>query len=192
MTSRVAMAGIIRTTRRFLELLLVLLVLLVVFTMVLGRGAALTGRTTLIVSGPSMEPTVRRGSAIVIEPIQTGSLAVGDVITIRVGPEQAVFTHRIVRLAERPDGLWLETKGDANELPDPSLVPASAVMGRVVLAIPALGYLLAALSTLAGIGLVAGLAGLLLSLLWACESLEVARPWVARPAGVTRPTPGPA
>lgn len=192
MTSRVAMAGIIRTIRQFLELLLVLLVLTVVFTMVLGRGAALTGRTTLIVSGPSMEPTVKRGSAIVIEPTQPGALAVGDVITIRVGSEQAVFTHRIVRLAERPDGLWLETKGDANELPDPSLVPASAVMGRVVLAVPAVGYLLAALSSLAGIGLVAGMAGLLLSLLWALESLEVAHPRVARPVGATRPSPGPA
>jgi signal peptidase len=189
MTSRVAMAGLIRTTRQFLELGLLVLALTVALAMVFARGAALTGRTVLIVSGPSMEPTIGRGTAIIIEPVPVDLLEVGDVVSIRVGPQQAVFTHRIVRLADRPDGLWIETRGDANDAPDPSIVPASAVMGRVVVAVPSLGYLLTALSSSAGLGLVAGLAGLLLALIWALESLEGSRAVPVRPAGTKLRSP---
>jgi signal peptidase len=91
---------------------------------------------------------------------------------MRVGPEQAVFTHRIVRVVERADGLWLETKGDANEAPDPALVPAGAVVGRVSLAISGIGYVIAALSTSSGLLLAAGLAGVLLALILLLEGLE--------------------
>lgn len=172
MTSRVAMAGLIRTTRRYLEFGLLVLVLIVAFAMVFARGAALTGRTALIVSGPSMEPAVNRGAAIIVEPVPASSLAVGDVVSIRMGPQQAVFTHRIVRLVDLPDGRWIETKGDANASPDASLVPVSAVMGRVVIAVPALGYILAALSSPAGVGLAGGLAGILLALALLLEDAD--------------------
>ncbi|MBA3877738.1 MAG: signal peptidase I [Anaerolinea sp.] len=188
MTLRIAMAGLARITRRSLEACLVVLVLTVAFAMVFARGAALTGRVALIVSGPSMEPAVSRGAAIIVEPVPVRSLEVGDLVSIRVGPQQVVFTHRIVRLVDGPDGLWIETKGDANAGPDPTLVAASAVIGRVVVAVSALGYVLAALSSLAGVGLVAGLGGILLSLIWALEGLE--DPWSrpARPADARRPS----
>lgn len=175
MTSRVGMAGLFRITRRFLELGLLALVLIVAFAMVLARGAALTGRTALIVGGPSMEPAVSRGAAIIVEPVPVDSLAVGDVVSIRVGPEQAVFTHRIVRFVDRSDGRWIETKGDTNATPDPSLVPVAAVLGRVVIAVPALGYVLAALSSPAGVGLVVGLAGILLALVLLLEDADPSR-----------------
>lgn len=175
MTSRVGMAGLVRTTRRFLELGLLFLVLIVAFAMVLARGAGLTGRTALIVSGPSMEPAVSRGSAIIVEPVPEDSLDVGDVVSIRVGPGQAVFTHRIVRIVDRPDGRWIETKGDANAAPDPSFVPVAAVLGRVVIAVPGLGYVLIALSSPAGVGLVVGLAGILLALTLLFEDAEASQ-----------------
>ena len=37
----------------------------------------------------------------------------------------AIFTHRIVRIAERAGAIWIETKGDANATADPSLTPAT-------------------------------------------------------------------
>src|SRR3954463_2249022 len=40
---------------------------------------------------------------------------------------------RITRIVDRSDGRWVETKGDANGDVDPSIVPASAVVGRVAL-----------------------------------------------------------
>jgi signal peptidase len=172
MTSRVVLAKPIRALRRFLDLAFLVLALVVVAALLLARGVPLTGRTTFVVGGPSMEPAVHQGSAIVVEPVDPGKLRVGDLVTMRVGPERAVFTHRIVRLVERPDGLWLETKGDANAAPDPVLVPASAVIGRVALTISAIGYVIAALSTSSGLLLAGGLAGVLLALVLLLEGAE--------------------
>ena len=79
-----------------------------------------------------MEPTIPLGSAVVVVPSPRPTSRVGDVVSLQVGEQRAVFTHRIVRLAEREGAVWLETQGDANAAPDPSLVPATAVIGRVV------------------------------------------------------------
>ena len=172
MTSRVVLARPIRAFRRLLDLAFLVLALVVVAALILARGVPLTGRTTFVVGGPSMEPAILQGSAIVVEPVDPDRLRVGDLVSMRVGPAQAIFTHRIVRLADRGDGLWLETKGDANVKPDPVLVPASAVIGRVSLAIPGIGYVIAALSTSSGLALVGGLAGVLLALVMLLEGVE--------------------
>jgi signal peptidase len=172
MTSRVVLAKPIRALRRLIDLAFLGLALVVVAALILARGIPLTGRSTFVVSGPSMEAAVHQGSAIVVEPVDADDIRVGDVVTMRVGPEQAVFTHRVIRIAARPDGLWLETKGDANATPDPVLVPATAVIGRVRLTIPAIGYVIAALSTSNGLLLGGGLAGMLLALVLLLEGLE--------------------
>jgi signal peptidase len=172
MTSRVVLAKPIRAIRRLLDVSFLTLAFTVAAALLLARGAPLAGRTTFVVSGPSMEPAIHQGSAIVVEPVDPDQLRVGDVVSMRVGPAQAIFTHRIVRLAERGDGLWLETKGDANANPDPVLVPASAVIGRVSLTIPGIGYVIAALSTSSGLALVGGSAGVLLALVMLLEGVE--------------------
>jgi len=172
MTSRVVLARPIRALRGLLDLAFLGLALVVVVALVLARGVPLTGRSTFVVGGPSMEPAINRGSAIVVDPVDPGALRVGDVVSLRVGPERAVFTHRIVRIVERPDGLWLETKGDANEAPDPALVPAASVVGRVGLTISAIGYVIAAVSTSSGLLLIGGLAGVFLAVALLLEGAE--------------------
>ena len=156
--------GFGRWLRRLPEIALVALALVVFATALALRVLPMTGRTVMVVSGPSMEPAIGLGAAVVAERVASSDLAVGDVVSMKIGPDHAVFTHRIIRLVERPDGLWIETKGDANREPDPSITPASAVIGRVVIAVPRLGYLVAALSSPSGTGTVLGLAGLLLAL----------------------------
>jgi signal peptidase len=182
MTSRVVLAIPIRAFRRFLDLAFLALALVVVAALVLSRGAQLTGRTTYVVGGPSMEPALHQGSAIVVEPVAPADLRIGDIVTIRVGPERATFTHRIVRIVERPDGRWLETRGDSNAAPDPVLVPVSAVIGRVALAISVIGYVIVALSTPSGLLLTGGLAGALLALVLLVEGAEGSAPRLARTA----------
>lgn len=137
-----------------------------VMVAILGRGVPLTGRTTLVVAGPSMTPSLQVGSAIVVEPVDPAGLAVGDVVSLRSGPDRAVFTHRIVRLVQRDGGLWLETKGDANLAPDPSILPASDVLGRVVLSVPYAGYLIALASSPSGMLMIVALDLLLLTAGW--------------------------
>jgi signal peptidase len=162
-----------RLARRILDMLLVLLIGLVVVTMVIARGIpAVTGGTTFVVGGGSMEPTIPLGSAVVAIPVIPTDLAVGDIVSLRVGEQHAVFTHRIVRLADRDGAVWLETKGDANTAADPSLVPATAVIGRVGVSIPLAGYLVMVMDSLQGILFMLSLGALVLAGAWILESVE--------------------
>ena len=141
----------ITVLRRLLDGLLLALVAVSLGVLVLGRVVPLIGHPTLVVAGPSMETSIPMGAAVVLDPVPPSSLAVGDVVSLRSGADRAIFTHRVIRLAEREGGLWLETKGDANVTADPSLTAATAVMGRVVVSIPYAGYLLALYSTVSGV-----------------------------------------
>ena len=155
-----------RSLRHLVHGLLLALAVVSAGVALLERILPLTGRTTLVVAGPSMVPALQVGSAIVIERVDPGELAVGDVVSVKSGPAKAIFTHRIVRIVQRDGGLWLETRGDANSAPDPSIVPASDVLGRVVVAIPLAGYFVALASSPSGLVLIAALGLLLLTLGW--------------------------
>lgn len=66
----------------------------------------------------------------------------------------------------------VETKGDANEEPDPAVVPRASIIGRVDVALPLLGYLAVLLTSVPGfVGFVA-LVGSLLIMSGALEELE--------------------
>ena len=165
--------SITRIARRTLDVLLPLLIGLVVVTLVIARGVpAVVGGTTFVVGGGSMEPTIPLGSAVVAAPVAASDLAVGDIVSLRVGPRHAVFTHRIVRVVDRDGAVWLETKGDANTAADPSLVPATDVIGRVSLSVPLAGYLVRAIGSLQGILFVLATGVLLLAGAWILESVE--------------------
>lgn len=175
------------TLRRVADALLIAVIVVVLFGVMLGRIISMTGRETFIIGGGSMEPGIPLGAAVVTEPVPPADLAVGDVVSLRTGPElERTFTHRITRLVPREDGLWVETKGDANEAIDPSITPARQVIGRVIVSIPHAGYLLALLSVPSGVLLVLLVAGCLLVLTWLLESFEIERvrraPVVASPA----------
>lgn len=138
---------------------------------VLGRGLPLTGHPVFVVAGPSMVPAIDVGAAVVLETVSPEALRVGDVVSLRSGPARAVFTHRIVRIAERDGTLWLETKGDANAQSDPSITPASDVIGRVVVALPLAGYALTVLTAPSGVVFILSTGTLLLLAGWWLESI---------------------
>ncbi len=167
--------------RRLLDGLLLALVAVTLGVIVLGRVLPLTGHQTLVVGGPSMEPSIPIGAAVVLDQVEPASLAVGDVVSLRSGPQRAIFTHRIIRLAELDGARLIETQGDANPAPDPSLTPATAVLGRVAVSIPYAGYLLALYSAPSGILFVLSLG---LVLIVAGMMLE---PRTTRPIGATAP-----
>ena len=91
-----------------------------------------------------MEPLIPMGSVVLAAAGHPGLLRPGDVVSLQAGPEHAVFTHRVIRLATLPDGLYIETKGDANPAADPALIAATDVIGRVELSVPYAGYGVAA------------------------------------------------
>jgi signal peptidase len=158
--------------RRVLDALLLALIVVVLGGVVLGKLVPLTGRQTIVIGGGSMEPAVPLGSAVIIRPVAAGELAAGDIVSLKAGPQNTLYTHRIVSVIDRPDGRWVQTKGDANADQDPTLVHASAIVGRAEMVIPLAGYLIALLSIPAGVFFLVGLAASLLAGAWLLESLE--------------------
>lgn len=170
----VIVSTITRLARRTLDLLLVALILIVLATILIARIVpSLTGGSTFVVGGGSMEPSIPFGSVVIVTPVAAEALSAGDIVSVRVGAQQAVFTHRILRLVPRDDGLWIETKGDANPKPDPSIIPATTVIGRLEVAIPYAGYAVRLLSTAQGVLFLLAFGVLLLAGAWLLESLEI-------------------
>lgn len=162
-----------RIARRILDILLIVLIGLVFATLVIARVIpVVTGGATFVVGGGSMEPTIPVGAAIVALPVSAEELVVGDIVSLRAGEQRAIFTHRITRLVDRDGSPWLETMGDANEEPDPSLVPATSVIGRVEVMVPWAGYLVTILGSIQGIVFLVSLGVLFLVGAWLLEGLE--------------------
>ncbi len=96
-------------------------------------------RVDAVLSG-SMEPQLKVGSLVVVRPVGPETIVVGDIITFHLaGVDETVVTHRVNSI-QRNSPLHFETKGDANNKPDSSLVPSQDLVGKVCLNIPFLGY----------------------------------------------------
>jgi signal peptidase len=171
--------------RRIVDIAQIALVVTVLAGLTLGKLVPLTGRQTIVIGGGSMSPAIPLGSAVVIAAVAPTELTAGDVVSLRIADQNATFTHRIVTVVDRADGVWIRTQGDANPEPDPTLVPASAVIGRVQLALPLMGYLIILLGQPIGVLFVIGLAATLLAIAWLLESLEPAPIAARRSALVT-------
>lgn len=144
--------------------------LLVLLASALGLGAYLMsaaglGRNQLpmpfgvglaTVESNSMQPSFGRGDLLVVG--EAAEPAVGDVVVYQ-DPTIGLVVHRVVAL----DGDLVTTQGDANNTAD---VPfdRSLIVGRVLAVVPALGLLVAALKTPAGVLVTLALALLLVEL----------------------------
>lgn len=179
-----------RAAVRLTELVLVGLIVGSALTIVAGRVLPVLGHPTFIVAGPSMAPAVPVGALVILEPVPAAALAIGDVVSLQTGPERSVVTHRIVRLVQHDGVRHLETKGDANAAPDPALVPASAVIGRVAAVVPYLGYASALTGSVPGVVFVLATGALLLVIAGLLDEAATARTRAVRGErrGSARPT----
>lgn len=170
------------TFRRLLDLFLLALILVVIAALLVARGVpAVTGLPAYVVAGGSMEPTIHLGSIVIPERVTAQDLRVGDVVSLQVGPQHTVFTHRVTRLVDHDGAPWIQTKGDANPVADPSIIPAADVIGRVNVVVPYLGYAVQLLSIPQGVALLVSVGIALLVSAWLLESLEdEQRAWVRR------------
>ena len=161
----------IRWLRRSLDLVFGTLVIVVLATLIYGLLGPRLGHQPLVIRGGSMSPTFSFGSVVDATAVPSDQLAPGDVVSVRA-PNGVIDTHRVSRVITRPDGIYLETKGDANSTADPVLVPASAVIGRIDFRLPLVGYLIYMLSTASGVLSLFCLALTLLLSIWLLEDLE--------------------
>ncbi len=114
------------------------------------QGAALT-----VLTG-SMTPQIPVGSVVLVRPVDSRTLKVGDVATYQTAPGKEEFiTHRIVDIDTSTEPASFTFKGDANKGPDIDPVPAGAIRGEVWFHVPYLGAIRDALHGKAGLSLLA-------------------------------------
>lgn len=91
----------------------------------------LGGYAPMIVLTDSMYPKIKSGDLIMVKSADPESVQVGDVIAFfdPAGNGTSVVTHRVVQVVTE-GGLKFQTKGDANNTEDPSLVPAANLVGK--------------------------------------------------------------
>ena len=88
----------------------------------------------------SMAPEITVGSLVVTRPVEPEDVEVGDIITFRpVSVGENMITHRVIGKG-RSFSIYFETKGDANDGPDPFTVPAQNLIGIVSFHTPYWGY----------------------------------------------------
>jgi signal peptidase I len=174
--------------RRMLDLALVLLVALVIAIVLVSNLGPRLGHQLIVIRGASMAPALPLGSAVDVVSVQPGDIQPGDVVTLKE-PNGTLLTHRVTRVVSGPDGIWLETRGDANSSVDLMLQPASSIVGRVDLDAPCLGYVIFLLTIPFGILSVLSLGMTLLLGTWLLEDLEWA--WAdGQPSRLAGPASG--
>lgn len=126
----------------------VLVLVAVVVPFVVAAVPQLVGADeSFVVLSSSMSPTYRAGDVVFVNDARPSAIESGDVITFEppVGhqhDEALRVTHRVVDVIQRDGRTYFRTKGDANEEPDQTLVPAENVIGVVWFAIPWIGYII--------------------------------------------------
>ena len=109
-----------------------------------------------VVQSGSMEPAIKTGSVVLIKPLS--DYKIGDIITFEGNFKDAKgrkipTTHRITDAKVDVGAVSYQTKGDANDSVDQSLISKNKVVGRVLVSVPYVGYLVAGVQT--GYGLLA-------------------------------------
>ena len=165
-----ALTVIARLVRRVLTLAWVVAVVTLI-------GLAAWSRATdlVVVAGSSMEPAMPVGSLVHPDSVAGTAVRVSDVVTVRAD-NGVLITHRVVRIADLPTGLHFELQGDRNSSPDPLLVPADALVGRVDWVVPVAGFVVATLATPTGLISVLALLGAALVGIWLLEDVEGGQP----------------
>jgi signal peptidase len=105
-------------------------------------------RMNAVASG-SMEPELKAGSLVITRPVEPQEIVMGDIIVfssngVTLGENEVI--HRVIGI-EEASPLYFKTKGDANDNPDPFMVPARNLAGRIWFKVHYVGYFIALLRT---------------------------------------------
>jgi signal peptidase len=93
--------------------------------------------------------------------VEAEEIRIGDIITFHSPLNEKMTTHRVIAVNEGSP-LYFQTKGDANEEPDPFVVVAQNMAGKICFHIPYLGYAIHFIKTPLGLLLTLCLPGLVI------------------------------
>jgi signal peptidase len=139
-----------RTKRAANVLGIVLLIAVVAPFLVYAVPEVVGADESFVVLTPSMTPAIMPGDVVIVAERDPATVTDGDVITFMRGTSEVPVTHRVTDVVQTSDGVAFETMGDANEGPDPGLVPGANLVGVVALTIPYIGYVIQFAGTQAG------------------------------------------
>ncbi len=112
------------------------------------------GFRAFTVMSASMEPRIATGAIVITQSIFPKDLAIGDVIIfLRPGNANEFITHRVNKKIQTEGLTTFKTKGDNNQTSDRWIVAGGSVIGKVIMTIPYLGYVLSFSQTKIGIAL---------------------------------------
>jgi signal peptidase len=141
----------------------------------LAVGPHVLGYRTMTMLTGSMSPGIDPGDVIVVTPLPISDVEPGMIISYHIPiDDHRLVTHRVQSIDTAPDGaVTVQTKGDANDAPDPWQATLQGdTAWQVTAVLPELGHLIQALRTpVLNHALVYGaptlLAGWLLLSIWA-------------------------
>jgi signal peptidase I len=128
---------------------LVMLLAVVVFAG-LAVGPHVLGYRTMTMLTGSMSPGIDPGDVIVVTPLPISEVQAGMVISYHIPiDDHRLVSHRVLSVETSPDGaVTVQTKGDANDAPDPWQATLQGdTAWQVTAVIPDLGNLIQALRT---------------------------------------------
>ena len=95
----------------------------------------------LTVLSGSMEPTIKTGSIVLVGPVN--DYKIGDIITFKPSTETiSPITHRIAEIKVVGSQPVYITKGDANNSVDSQEIQKSNIIGKTIVRVPYLGYVI--------------------------------------------------
>lgn len=132
----------------FISLLIILAVLVFISILPLPNSFKI-----MTVMSSSMEPTIKTGELVVIQPVE--SYEQDEIITFKPRDAESnknTTTHRISKKENDKFGaVKYITKGDANNTEDFAPVYHQQILGKYIFGVPYLGYLIGYIKTLPGL-----------------------------------------
>ncbi len=134
----------------FKYIILNILIILFVINLILSfeEHTHILGIYMFNIVSESMEPTLEINDVVVVQKCAPSQLKKGDIITFR--QDERTISHRILNVIKEKDNIKFETKGDNNEIPDPELVEAGQVFGKVIFKIKKVGKAISYIQNLRG------------------------------------------
>jgi len=90
------------------------------------------------VAGGSMSPALRLGDVAIASKVTPDVIGERDIIVFQQGETRVI--HRVVDIQGSGDSKQFITKGDANSVPDAAPVSPEQVKGKVIFALPKVGW----------------------------------------------------
>jgi signal peptidase len=151
---------------RLVDRLVAAAVLVASLAVVATLVVVLLGFRPLVIRSGSMVPTYHVGDVVFVESVPAGSLRPGEVATIEDPALGESVTHRVRSVRDERGRLLVETRGDANESSEVTLLAPDDPVGVVRWSVPAIGrpatWLRASLGPILLVGLAAAVSAMAL------------------------------